>query len=220
MSEAMPAEAETHAYERDQVIKIINSVIEKVEGEGGPSTSAIFTELQELQKIIEEARSEIGSARPSEISDKHIPTATDELDAVVESTAEATGTIMDASEVIMEKAAEAGDVGAAITDEVMKIFEACSFQDITGQRITKVVTTLKDIEIKVNTIMDIIGAKMPGSSGQGSSKSEEESGDSSAVAPKDVSLETVDEESLLNGPQMANKAISQDDIDKLLSEFD
>ena len=26
--------------------------------------------------------------------------------------------------------------------------------------------------------------------------------------------------SLLNGPQMADKAISQDDIDKLLAEFD
>lgn len=204
MSEALPTtDDKNQSYERDQVIKIINSVISKVEYGEDETKSQIFAELQDLQKIIEEARSEIGATRPDDIKEKHIPTATDELDAVVAATAEATGTIMDASEIIMEKAgAIGGEHGDAITNEVMKIFEACSFQDITGQRITKVIKTLKDIEGKVSRMLNIIAAKMPG------------------IAQSDEEVDTrTEDEKLLNGPQMEDKAISQDDIDKLLADF-
>ena len=117
MNEPQPV-GEEQSYERDQVIKIINSVIEKVEHAGDESTSAIYEDLQGLQKIIEDARSAIGETRPGDIKDKYIPTATDELDAVVEATAEATGTIMDAAEVIMEKAGES--VANRVTQSPMK----------------------------------------------------------------------------------------------------
>lgn len=206
MSEPEAVSGEEQSFERDQVIKIINSVISKVEHAGDTSSSVIYQELQDLQKIIEDARSAIGATRPDDIKDKHIPIATDELDAVVESTAEATGTIMDAAEAIMEKAGEVGgEQGDAITNEVMKIFEACSFQDITGQRITNVVKTLKEIESKVSKMIEIISSRIPGIG---------DSGD----APVDEDTRTADEK-MLNGPQMADKAISQDDIDKLLSDF-
>ena len=90
----MTEEEKDHSYEREQVVQIINSVISKVENTGGARLS-IFKELKDLQRIIDEARSEIGATRPTDIKGKHIPTATDELDAVVEATAEATGKIMD-----------------------------------------------------------------------------------------------------------------------------
>ena len=190
------------SYKREQVVQIINSVIEKVEHADDAQNHSIFADLKELQRIIEEARSEIGLTRPGDINDKHIPTATDELDAVVESTAEATGKIMDSCDVIQEKAGEAGEAGVAITDEVMKIYEACSFQDITGQRITKVVATLKAIEEKVEKMVAVLGDKLP-IEAQG----EEE----------DV---RTDDEKLLNGPQLPDQAITQDEIDKLLESFD
>jgi len=87
----------------------------------------------------------------------------------------------------------------------MQIFEACSFQDITGQRIKKVISTLAVIEEKIDRIMDTLGDKV------GVKVSEEK-------LEKVISVE--DDKSLLNGPQLAGKAISQDDIDKLLAEFD
>lgn len=191
-------------YERDQVIRIINSVISKVEHAGDASRDAIFSELKELQKVIEDARKEVGMAGAGDIKSKHIPTATDELDAVVEATAEATGTIMDACDVIQEKAAEAGAAGEVIGGEVIKIYEACSFQDITGQRITKVVSTLRTIEEKVNKLLNGLGESLSDSEGEGSGESSGPKGDAA----------------LLNGPQMPDKAITQDDIDKLLAEFD
>ncbi len=191
------------SYEREQVVEIINSVISKVENTGGARLS-IFTELKDLQRIIDEARREIGNARVSEIGGKHIPTATDELDAVVEATADATGKIMDACDVINEKAAEAGgEAGDAISAEVIKVYEACSFQDITGQRITKVVTTMKTIEEKVDRLLKSLGETLPIEETQ----AEEEDARS-------------EDEKLMNGPQMDDQAISQDEIDKLLASFD
>lgn len=210
MSDLMPADEDEQSFERDQVIKIINSVIEKVEHAEDESASVIYQELRELQNIIEEARSAIGATRPDDIKDKHIPIATDELDAVVESTAEATGAIMDAAEFIMEKAGEVGgEQGDAITNEVMKIFEACSFQDITGQRITNVVKTLKEIESKVSKMIAIISSRLPGI---------KRDGDDDGIGGAEVDTKPEDD-LLLNGPQMPDKAITQDDIDKLLSDF-
>ena len=188
-------------YGRDQVVKIINSVLQKVES-GDDGRVAIFRELKQLQKIIDDARAELGAARAGDIKDKHIPTATDELDAVVAATAEATGTIMDACDVIIEKAGEAGAVGQDITDQVTKIYEACSFQDITGQRITKVVTTLRTIENKVSKLVAVLSEKLPVEMQVG----EEED-------------TRIGDERLKNGPQMPDKAITQADIDKMLEDF-
>ena len=188
-----------HSYERDEVVEIINSVLSKVDSREGEQ-AAIFREVKELQRIIEEARQNLSAVRVGDISGKHIPSATDELDAVIEATAEATGTIMDACEMIQSGVAGSPQENA-ITEQVTKIYEACSFQDITGQRITKVVGSLQSIEEKVETLLLMFGNKVPIDS------SEEEDTRS-------------EEEKLLNGPQMADQAISQDDIDKLLESFD
>ncbi|MCB1783229.1 MAG: protein phosphatase CheZ [Alphaproteobacteria bacterium] len=196
-----PQEGDGERSEKKQrIVRIINSVIDKVEKAEGVSREAIYHELKDLQHIIEESRREIAMARPKDISDKDIPGATDELDAVVEATAQATGSIMDACDVISDKAMEiGGDGGDAIMDQVTKIYESCSFQDITGQRITKVVKTLKSIEETINKLTHIMEEKMPGL--------------------PDHEPEMSYEESLLNGPQLPGQAISQDDIDKLLAEF-
>ncbi len=190
------------SYGRDQVVKIINSVLSKVEHPVEDDRHTIFHELKELKRIIEEARAEIGMGRAHDINEKHIPTATDELDAVVAATATATGTIMDSCEIIeSEASAIGGEEGEILANEVTKIYEACTFQDITGQRIKKVVTTLRTIEEKVAKLIVVLGEQ----SGTGSvDEDDTRTGD----------------ERLLNGPQMPETAISQDEIDKLLSEFD
>lgn len=192
------------AYERDQVVRIINSVIDKVQKTDFSAKDLLAKELHELKEVIDDARKQIGSARPADIKGVHIPEATDELDAIVGATEEATGTIMDSCEVIQQNMSKMDSAIAAVVEtEVTKIFEACSFQDITGQRITKVVGTLKAIEEKVGKILQVLENKMPGI-------------EDNAVAEQPKS----EDERLLNGPQMPDKAITQDDIDKLLAEFD
>lgn len=187
------------AYERDQVVKIINSVIDKVQMSDG--MSEVYDELKALKDIVDEARREISLSKPSDITGKHIPSATDELDAIVAATEEATITIMDACEAIQLQAEKMDDDASSATfGQVTKILEACSFQDLTGQRITKVVNTLVTIDEKVRKLLVVVSEKVPGV------EKEERAGGN--------------EDDFVNGPQLKDKAISQADIDKLLAEFD
>ena len=180
--------------ERDKVVKIINSVIEKVQKVDDGTRTSLYHEIKSLH--------EISFARPADISGKHIPNATDELDAVVTATAEATSTIMDSCEIMQSHFSKLDPaVSEEFEREVMKIYEACSFQDITGQRITKVVKTLRDIDEKVTKILGLFGDKLLQSSGEA-----EDTRQGDAV--------------LLNGPQLPGQGVTQADIDKLLAEFD
>jgi chemotaxis protein CheZ len=188
--------------ERDKVVKIINSVIEKVQKVDDGTRTSLYHEIKSLHDIIENVRREISFARPADISGKHIPNATDELDAVVAATAEATSTIMDSCEIMQSHFSKLDPaVSEEFEREVMKIYEACSFQDITGQRITKVVKTLRDIDEKVTKILGLFGDKLLQSSGEA-----EDTRQGDAV--------------LLNGPQLPGQGVTQADIDKLLAEFD
>lgn len=208
----------SNSYQKEQVVHIVNSVLEKVRSSSEISKEAIYQELEELKRIIDDARSGIGSAQAGDITGKHIPTATDELDAVVEATAEATGSIMDACEAIEGHVSSLdAEQQGKVMDEITKIYEACTFQDITGQRITKVVRALRDIESKVSHLLTVLGEKLPGlgeDSGEGATLAAGQQG------TQQGSVEPQGDEALLNGPQMADEAISQDDIDKLLASFD
>ena len=92
-----------------------------------------------------------------------------ELDAVVETTEMAANRIMDAAERINEHltSARAAKDEAARTDalnaieaDVQEIFLACSFQDITSQRINKTLDNLRDIEDRLGTALDNMGIKI------------------------------------------------------------
>src|SRR5690606_17059502 len=111
---------------------------------GKPTEAQLVKELNALAQFIDRAKQDIASIRADEIKSKHIPSATDELNAIVDATEEATNAIMTACEAIQNHV-EGKDVQQPVVDEVMKIFEACSFQDITGQRISKVVKALISI---------------------------------------------------------------------------
>ncbi|MBL8641881.1 MAG: protein phosphatase CheZ [Alphaproteobacteria bacterium] len=187
---------------RDKVVKIINSVIEKVEAAEDVSRENIYLELKALHDLIEVTRKEISASRASDISGTHIPDATDELDAVVEATEVATGTIMDSCEALTAYADQLDSSHKDyVLSQVTKILEACSFQDITGQRITKVVRSIKQIDEKISALMNVLEDKIPG-------------------LPNSPFVDAREGDAkLLNGPQMADKAITQSDIDKLLEDL-
>jgi chemotaxis protein CheZ len=112
--------------------------------------STVYKELQDIAVYIESMRGEIGGLQANDIKDSRIPAAGEELGAIVKATENATNTIMECAEAVM--AADASDPAAykALVDaKMMVIFEACSFQDITGQRVAKVVDTLQHIESRV-----------------------------------------------------------------------
>ena len=60
----------------------------------------VFVALESLSNFIAETKRDIAALRPDEVMDDLIPTASDELDAIVAATAEATHSIMDSAEAI------------------------------------------------------------------------------------------------------------------------
>ncbi|NKC32950.1 hypothetical protein [Falsiroseomonas selenitidurans] len=79
-----------------------------------------------------------------------------ELEAVVQATEAAANTIMEAAEAIQEWIASGGqdkDAVAAIAARVNSIFEACSFQDVTGQRIRRAIQHLQQVETMLETMI-------------------------------------------------------------------
>ena len=135
--------------------------------------------------------------------------AGDELDAIVEATAEATNGIMDATEIVENVMSELeGEQAERLMDATTRIYEACSFQDITGQRITKVVKALHGIEEKVDALVAAFGDEI-----EKYKKANPKEEDSGADKP-------ITDEDLLEGPQLAGDGKSQDEIDALLASFD
>jgi len=175
----------------------------------------------DLAKFIENAKQEMAALQPAEIRDQHIPTATDELDAVVGATEQATFAIFDACDVITNIAGQIDPENSAkLSEQVTKIFEACNFQDITGQRISKVVRTLKHIESKVDMIVAAFGDEVR----QNHTPAHAHAAHAAAAAhaPNFATDRPEDdpETALLHGPQMASNAMDQDEIDRLLASFD
>ena len=165
-------------------------------------------ELGDLAHFIQGARQEIAALCPDDIGKRHFAAATDELDAIVSHTEEATGNILDAAESI-EPPAETLDAAPAekICAAVTKIYEACNFQDITGQRIGKVVAALKHIENRV----EALAAALDG--GGGAAAAEEDAQERRTPKPSS-------DQELLNGPQLPGSATRQEEIDALLESFD
>ena len=180
---------------RRQAVAVVQGLTAK-RGRRSAADPRLFDELENLAHLIETAKRDIAALSPDDIRQKHLPTATDELDAIVSATAEATSAILDAAEHLSTiAAASEAATGNQITEQVTRIFEACTFQDITGQRITKVVKALKQIEVKVTELVHVFGAA---------------TNQKAAAAPEPAAT---GDAALLNGPQLAKDAVSQSEID-------
>jgi len=162
---------------------------------------AIRRTMEELASLHFGAFSEAGQSRASR-----------ELDAVVDSTERATQQILEAAEAIDEatntlsaslkheqEQALAGDV----RDHVVRIFEACNFQDLSGQRIGKVLATLKFVEDRVNRMLEIWG---------GHDALKDYTAAALTAQPQDA-----DESKLMAGPKLDGDAghLSQHEIDSM-----
>lgn len=190
--------------EDDRIEAAVRAVLVSMSGDLTVKEAALLAELEALGRTIARAKAEIAQLSVDDITGAHIPSATDELDAIVGHTAQATNEILDCCEVLERLQGEVPEAAAAtLQGAVTRIYEACSFQDITGQRISKVVAALKAIEARVE-------AAVANASGR--------------AAPAPLAVEPApartEGEELANGPQLPGGATSQAEIDRLLASFD
>jgi len=168
-------------------------------------------ELDLIHDAINETKQEIATLHVTGFEGPEMARVTNELDAIVGGTERATETILAGAEDIDQMATtliarlkdeQNAALAADIQDRVVKIFEACNFQDLTGQRITKVVATLKFIETHIMRMMEIWGGM---------------------EAFKDIEVVAMAQREgdakLLNGPKIEGETghASQDDIDSLFA---
>ena len=166
-------------------------------------------ELDLIHDAIGRTKREIAVLHGKSFDGQEMAKVNGELGAVVGGTEQATQQILEAAESIDQAASALVKVNSPeqqkllsedIQERVISIFEACNFQDLTGQRITKVVGTLKFIETHIVRMMEIWGG---------------------LEAFKEIEAETIAEREgdarLLNGPKIAGESghASQDDIDAL-----
>ncbi|WP_051512413.1 protein phosphatase CheZ [Skermanella stibiiresistens] len=163
-------------------------------------------DVADLQKRIQATQIEIAALRHPKAEQDRLVVAGEELAAIVSATEHATNGVLSAAELIEKTAvklkARTSDAGEkadldGIMDAVVSIFEACNFQDITGQRIGKVVRTLDFIEERVVNMIQTWGPE------------------AFANLHTAVEVPVAEEAKLLNGPQLQGKAISQSEIDAL-----
>jgi chemotaxis protein CheZ len=119
-----------------------------------------------------------------------------ELESVVQATEEAANQIMAAAEVIGGWLQDGGDPSKveAMAERINSIFEACSFQDLTGQRIRRAIRHLQDVEVMLTQL------------GKGGTHAAEPPAPAAEISQADLC------QIKLPGPDLA-----QDEIDRLLA---
>ncbi|MDW3207407.1 MAG: protein phosphatase CheZ [Alphaproteobacteria bacterium] len=167
------------------------------------------SEIVSLVQYIKRFREEIAHMVAADGNQTRFETMADQLDAIVGATETATHSILEHMESVdglVEEIRTTDDPKARgalcdqISEKTMEAIEACTFQDITGQRVTKIVRSMKFVEERVNKMIDLWGHDEINRLASEFAQEDKPQGD----------------DALLNGPALQKEAsISQDEIDKL-----
>lgn len=186
----------------DEVLSLATQLTDTMKLFFSSMDQSVYGEFRYIAQYIQRTRDEIAALRPNSLIEERIPTAGAELDAVVKDTETATEKLMQEAENVLtlEPGDDPDGYKAAVDDAMMRMMEACSFQDLTGQRVSKVVTTITHIEERLSQFAVVMG-----------------------VTDADVEKSEKDqwrEENLLNGPAIGGPVVAQDTIDALFGDED
>lgn len=171
-----------------------------------PDIDKLRFDIVDMANAIALTKQQISEIKSSNGDDDRLDLATAELDAIVIAAETATSDILTAAEHIQEVAWTMREDGAKEADFdrldglATDIYMACSFQDITGQRTTKVIDVLKFLENRIMAMMDIWGIE------------------GVDLAPVEDGKQLCPDSHLLNGPALDGEGVDQDDIDLMLAD--
>ncbi|MEJ8474814.1 protein phosphatase CheZ [Roseibium algae] len=173
-----------------------------------PNLDSIRLDIAEMHDAIEQTKNEIANIKTEGDASNRFVDASHELDLIVSQTEGATQTILESAEQIQEQAWKLREAGASdeacdeIDAKATEIFMACSFQDLTGQRTTKVVQVLRYLESRINSMISIWGIE------------------GKEADPDAGPVDSRPDSHLLNGPQDEGKGVSQTNVDDMFSNND
>lgn len=174
------------------------------------SLDPLRSEIINLIQYITRMREEVARVSQRSEDRTHFESVSQHLEEIVGSTEDATHQILENVEGVDNVADEIRTLNpegqtAALCDKInehtMQVIEACTFQDITGQRIGRIISSMEFVEQRVNAMIDLMGRTDIEALGIDLPDADQRTGD----------------EALLNGPQLPGEEISQDEIDKLFA---
>jgi len=173
-------------------------LIRMLEGLLGSSEEACAAPLGRLAKYVEKTNAEIEALAPMAIARHRIPAARAELDAIGRDVSDAAERILtSAAALLSDEAADPQTYKAFVQDHAIQILEACIFNDLVGQRLSKVTGELTTVEARLTRLSEELGV------------------------PDHAEVETPTDhrnrDLILNGPQLSHSDVQQDDIDKLFN---
>lgn len=177
-----------------------------------PKNDVLTVQILQLVDYITKIKAELAAIKHPKSSVDHFNTVAEQLNTICQTTEEATNDIMESAENVLNAVDELSanvkypDAQAScntIMNSTNKIFESCSFHDLTGQRISKIVRIMNRLESTLDSLVEIVGpdgvADMP--------------------VDGDETIEDVigmrDGDVAMHGPQATGQEVSQDDIDAL-----
>ena len=187
----------------DKVLSAIEGVKSYISREHEPSdVIQMRLNIVDMTQKIEQIKTEVAN---TDQSSPNISDAQGELNVVLDETETATSTILTSAEQIQGLGWEIRERGGSDTecdkiDELAtEIYMACSFQDLTGQRLRKVFSLIEVLETSLNSMVSLW--------------------DASELEDYRPEPEIQDEvASLTNGPAMPDSAQGQDLIDSVMNE--
>lgn len=224
--------------EREDVEKLVSHVKGILEGQLNQDDLELYGELGELAMFINETKKSLKTFDAAKITEKDLPEASNQLEGIVEATEDATNQILSAAETMLDDQGKIkkimdelkgikfskGSKGKETTDAVlgeletlyqsnnanlMDVMSACNFQDLTGQRIQKIIALVHGIESKIMKMILTFNIRKQEKTG--------DLDDEKIVKEKEMLAKI--EEMELKGPKRKGEAVSQGEVDDLLGDL-
>ncbi|MGX7704078.1 hypothetical protein [Methylobacterium sp. Gmos1] len=146
----------------DVLLQAIGRLENAVVGDRGPSgMERLRFDLIEMAKAISRTKSEIAAIHTPDQDQSQLGAASEALDGIVRTTERATSDILQAAEEVQEVAWTLRETGAdsrvcdRLDQNATQIYTACSFQDLTAQRTSRIVNTLRYLEQRLTAMIEI-----------------------------------------------------------------
>ena len=115
-------------HDPDVLAEAFDFALQTIQASVSAGEAVLMREVKDVAQTLAAARAEIVALGADDIRASHIPSATDELDAIVAHTAAATDSILASCEQLDEVSGKLDSESKQIVQGVLtQIFEACSF---------------------------------------------------------------------------------------------
>lgn len=163
------------------------------------SFEALAREVDAVAAYINELRSAINGLGLLDMTNRKLSAAQADLDEVIVVTRNTTDVMLETAETLLATPLAGSEYRALVEERMIGLMEACSFQDLTGQRLKRVSQTLGVIEERLKTFATTARAR-PSEPHRGF---------------EETKLDDWKARHLLHGPGSPD-GLEQDGIDKLL----